>query len=200
MQNSCIHARHALRPVTGRGVILASTAQSESPTTQTNSATPSDQSAVPVVSDNAAAEVPEAEVASQKQLEAAQEKTQAGPSDVPTTVTASNGQPPQNGQSSQGTRSPPGRARQQKKPRTVEVSQLVPGAEFEGTIVSKPCLTAHQDASSIGWQMLSFCSAGAQKCSAADACFMRRFLSWRMVHLWILELSLMAWFTCHKWR
>lgn len=186
---------------------MASTAQSESPTTQTNSATSPDESSVPVVAENAAAEVPDAEVASQDHLAAAQEKSQAGPSDVPTDITASNGQAPQSGQlprsgqSPQGTaRSAPGRTRQQKKPRTVEVSQLVPGAEFEGTIVSKPCLTAHQDASSIGWQMLSFCSAGAQKCSAADACFMRRFLSWRMVHLWILELSLMAWFTCHKWR
>lgn len=133
---------------------MASTAQSESPTTQTNSATSQDDSAVPVVAENAAAEIPDAEVATQDHLAAAQEKSQAGPSDVPSDITASNGQapqngqPPQSGQSPQGARSAPGRARQQKKPRTVEASQLVPGAEFEGTIVSKLCLTTCQDVSS----------------------------------------------------
>lgn len=140
LQKGCIHAKHANRSAPERSVILAATAQSESPTTQTNSATSPDESAVPVVSENAAAEVPDAEVASQDHLAAAQEKSQAGPTDVPTDITASIGQPSQSGQSSQGARTPPGRARQQRKPRTVEVSQLVPGAEFEGTIVSKPCL------------------------------------------------------------
>lgn len=112
---------------------MASTAQSESPTTQTNSATSPDEAAVPVVSENAAAEVPGAEVASQNDLAAAMEESQAGPSPVPTDVTSNSQQP------SQGARSTVGRARQQKKPRTVEVAQLVPGAEFEGTIVRKPC-------------------------------------------------------------
>ncbi|KAL3138010.1 hypothetical protein ABBQ38_005246 [Trebouxia sp. C0009 RCD-2024] len=130
LHKGCIHARHAHRAVTGRSVTLAVTAQSESPTTQTNSATSPDEAAVPLVSENAAAEVPHAEVASQDDLAAAQEKSQAGPSNVPTDISSSGRQAPQ---VSRGTG---GRARQQKRPRTVEVTQLQPGAEFEGTIVS----------------------------------------------------------------
>ncbi|KAL3150404.1 hypothetical protein ABBQ32_000242 [Trebouxia sp. C0010 RCD-2024] len=130
LHKGCIHARHAHRAVAGRSVTLAVTAQSESPTTQTNSATSPDEAAVPLVSENAAAEVPNAEVASQDDLAAAQEKSQAGPSSVATDISSSSGQAPQ---ASRGTG---GRARQQKRPRTVEVTQLQPGAEFEGTVVS----------------------------------------------------------------
>lgn len=118
--------------VTGRSVTLAVTAQSESPTTQTNSATSPIEAAVPVVSENAAAEVPNAEVASQDDLAAAQEKSQAGPSNVPTDVSSSSGQAPK------ASRNTSGRTRQLRRPRTVDVSQLQPDAEFEGTIVRDP--------------------------------------------------------------
>lgn len=148
LHKGCIHARHAHRAVAGRSVTLAVTAQSESPTTQTNSATSPDEAAVPLVSENAAAEVPNAEVASQDDLAAAQEKSQAGPSSVATDISSSSGQAPQ---ASRGTG---GRARQQKRPRTVEVTQLQPGAEFEGTVVRDCCLVSptHNTLSSVKWR------------------------------------------------
>lgn len=171
---------------------LAVTAQSESPTTQTNSATSPDEAAVPLVSENAAAEVPHAEVASQDDLAAAQEKSQAGPSNVPTDISSSGRQAPQ---VSRGTG---GRARQQKRPRTVEVTQLQPGAEFEGTIVRDPRLVfpTHYALSSVALAV----GTAAHNFIAADVHYVRRYLSWHMAHLWTLELSPMAWFMCHRCR
>ena len=84
---------------------------------------------MPVGSENAAAEVPEAEVASQGDLEAAASKSHSGPTDV---VGSDEKSPPP---VARGTPGRSGSARQQKKPRSVDVSQLVPGAEFEGTVV-----------------------------------------------------------------
>lgn len=86
---------------------------------------------MPVGSENAAAEVPAAEVASQVDLEAAASKSNAGPTDV---VGGDDQSPPSVARSTPG-RS--GSVRQQKRPRTVDASQLVPGAEFEGVVVGQ---------------------------------------------------------------
>ena len=90
------------------------------------------------MSDNAADEVPHAEVASQEDLSAAIEKTQSCP-DI-----TSDGQPQLKQQQQQqtsasagprgnGTGRPGNRA--SRRPRTVGPEQLVPGAQFEGNVV-----------------------------------------------------------------
>ena len=140
VHRGCLPSRHA--PRSGRSHIHTSASQSESATVQTNSATSPDDSAVPVVSENASAEVPHSEVASQEDLEAAQQKTQAGPTD-PAGINGSAGsngssdrneqrQAPQGGRGSM-----PGRSggRTARRPRTVRQEQLVQGAEFEGNVV-----------------------------------------------------------------
>ena len=135
MQRGCNHLRHAPRSGSGRSVTVAAT---ESATVQTNSDTSSDDAAVPVVSETASAEVPGSQVASQGDLEAAQQKTQAGRTE-PTGATAGSEQR-QASQRQDGKNNVPGRTggRSAKRPpRTVRKEQLVQGAEFEGTVVSQ---------------------------------------------------------------
>lgn len=131
--------RHAPRSGKARSLTVTTAAQSEAATGQTNSATSTDDSAVPVVSENASAEVPHGDVATQDHLEAAHQKSQAGRTD-PTGGSAgserrqaSQGQTPSSGRSGL-----PGRSagRSARRPRTVRKEQLVQGAEFEGTVVS----------------------------------------------------------------
>ena len=106
--------------------------------------------ALPLVSDNAAAEVPHAEVASQDDLSAAIEKTESGP------ATTSDGQPQLKQQQQQqpsasagprgnGVGRPGGRA--SRRPRTIGPEQLVPGAQFEGNVVRAG---VHHSTNSIG--------------------------------------------------
>ena len=131
--------RHAPRSGKGRSLAVTTAAQSEAATVQTNSATSTDDSAVPVVSENASAEVPRSEVATQEHLEAAHQKSQAGQTD-PTGASAGS----ERRQASQGQAPPSGRSglpgrsagRSARRPRTVRKEQLVQGAEFEGTVVS----------------------------------------------------------------
>ena len=133
MQRGCIYLRHAPRSDNVRSGTVAAT---ESATVQTNSGTSPDAAAVPVVSENASAEVPHSEVASQGDLEAAQQKSQAGRTE-PTGATAGSEQR-QASQRQDGKNNTPGRTggRSAKRPpRTVRKEQLVQGAEFEGTVV-----------------------------------------------------------------
>ena len=139
VHRGCIHLRHAPRSGKARSLTVTTAAQSEAATGQTNSATSTDDSAVPVVSENASAEVPHSDVATQDHLEAAHQKSQAGRTD-PTGGSAgserrqaSQGQTPSSGRSGL-----PGRSagRSARRPRTVRKEQLVQGAEFEGTVAS----------------------------------------------------------------
>ncbi len=139
VHRGCIHLRHAPRSGKGRSLTTTTAAQSEAATVQTNSATSTDDSAVPVVSENASAEVPHSEVATQEHLEAAHQKSQAGQTEP---IAASAGS--ERRQASQGQAPPSGRSglpgrsagRAARRPRTVRKEQLVQGAEFEGTVVS----------------------------------------------------------------
>ena len=136
VHRGCTHLRHAPRSGKGRSLTTTIAAQSEAATVQTTS---TDDSAVPVVSENASAEVPHSEVATQEHLEAAHQKSQAGQTD-PTGASAGS----ERRQASQGQAPPSGRSglpgrsagRAARRPRTVRKEQLVQGAEFEGTVVS----------------------------------------------------------------
>ncbi|KAA6423398.1 MAG: elongation factor Ts, partial [Trebouxia sp. A1-2] len=152
VHRGCIHFRHASRSGKGRSLTVTTAAQSEAATVQTNSATSTDDSAVPVVSENASAEIPHSEVATQDHLEAAHQKSQAGRTD-PTGASA--GSEPR--QASQGQAPPTGRSglpgrsagRSARRPRTVRKEQLVQGAEFEGTVVSVLAYGAFVDIGSV---------------------------------------------------
>lgn len=88
--------------------------------------------ATPLVSDNAAAEVPHAEVASQADLSAAIDKTRAGPD----TNRHSQGQQRSSYQADRNSATGGRGGGKSRQPRTVSADQLVPGNEFDGVVVS----------------------------------------------------------------
>lgn len=140
--------------------------------------------ATPLVSQNAAQEVPHAEVATAEDLSAAMDKTKSGPNTNP------------NDQQQQQQRSPArasGGVRlggRSKRPRTVQPEQLVPGAQFEGSVVrffQRPHCGFHK--------------ASDQFAAAADASGMTcRCLCCHTVPLWTLVLLQMALFISHSLR
>ena len=91
--------------------------------------------ATPLVSDNAAAEVPHAEVADQDTLSAAMAKTESGPDTAANVQRQQQQRSPNSGgrSNANGAGRSGGRSR---RPRTVGPEQLVPGAQFDGNVVS----------------------------------------------------------------
>ncbi|DBA78976.1 hypothetical protein WJX77_000488 [Trebouxia sp. C0004] len=152
VHRGCIHSRHAPRSGKGRSLTVTKAAQSDAAAVQTNSATSTEDSAVPIVSENAAAEVPHSEVATQDHLAAAHQKSQAGRTDPTGASAGSERRQPSQGQAPPSGRSGlPGRSagRSARRPRTVRKEQLVQGAEFEGTVVSVLAYGAFVDIGSV---------------------------------------------------
>lgn len=113
---------HALHRV--NGTVIRSSAATEA------------EPATPLVSDNAAAEVPHAEVADQDTLSAAMAKTESGPD---TAANVQRQQQQQRSPNSGGRSNANGAGRsggRSRRPRTVGPEQLVPGAQFDGNVVS----------------------------------------------------------------